>query len=98
MMSHHQILLLKKETKKMEKITEEINKKRGTESLMDMHTKKLNKKAKKEKKDGVKQERRAFDRDIDLQANKFDEAQRKAMIKKSAGLGDRYTSGGQKFL
>jgi len=91
-------LVAQKRDKKMEKITEEINKKRGTESLMDMHTKKLNKKAKKEKKEGVKQERRAFDRDIDLQANKFDEAQRKAMIKKSAGLGDRYTSGGQKFL
>ena len=43
-------------------------------------------------------ERRPFDRDIDLHANRFDEAQKKAMIKKSANLDGRFTSGQSKYL
>jgi len=83
---------------KMEEMTEELNKKRGTETLMDKHSKKLKKKAKKEEAAGLNLERRPFDRDLDLKANLFDEAQRKVMLKKAGTLTDRYASGGQKFL
>jgi hypothetical protein len=48
----------------MEKIATELREKRGTESLMERHTKKL----KKEKdEDARPKERRPFDRDVDLQ-------------------------------
>lgn len=83
---------------KMEEMTAELNKKRGNETLMDSHSKKLKKKAKKEEAAGLNLERRPFDRDLDLKANHFDEAQRKAMLKKTGTLTDRYASGGQKFL
>ena len=43
-------------------------------------------------------ERRPFDRDLDLGANKFDDAQRKLMIKKSAEISSRFSAGAQKFL
>lgn len=91
-------VLVQKRDRKMEEVTNELNKKRGTASLQDLHTKKLKKKAKKDKEEGINQERRPFDRDVDLSANKFDEAQRKAMLKKSGNLNDRYASGAQKFL
>ena len=44
------------------------------------------------------QGRRPFDRDLDLGANKFDDAQRKLMIKKSAEINSRFAAGAQKFL
>jgi len=86
----------------MAKVTEDLKKKRGTESLVDLHDKKLQKKQKKEKKKSKKDEepqgRRPFDRDLDLGANKFDDAQRKLMIKKSAEINSRFAAGAQKFL
>ncbi|XP_075775105.1 GPALPP motifs-containing protein 1 isoform X3 [Pelodiscus sinensis] len=59
-----------------------------SESLMDMHQKKLKIKATEDKKP---QERRPFDRDQDLQVNRFDEAQKKALIKKSRELSTRFS-------
>jgi len=82
----------------MDKISEQLNKKRGTDSLMDLHTKKLKKKEKKDKKKDKPQERRPFDRDVDLQANRFDDARKKAMIKKTAGLEGKFGSGSSKYL
>ena len=55
----------------MDKVSEQLNKKRGTDSLMDLHTKKLKKKEKKDKKKDKPQERRPFDRDVDLQASRY---------------------------
>jgi hypothetical protein len=52
----------------------------------------------KEKKEGKSEERRPFDRNIDLQANRFDEAQKKAIFKKAQLLDDRFSSGQSKFL
>lgn len=43
-------------------------------------------------------ERRPFSRDIDLQVNKFDDAQKKAVLKKAQLLDDRFSSGQAKFL
>lgn len=67
---------------------ETYNKARGTESLLDMHQKKWKKQQKEES--SKPKERRPFDRDLDLQANRFDDAQRKAIIKKSQNLNSRF--------
>ncbi|XP_046391980.1 GPALPP motifs-containing protein 1 [Ischnura elegans] len=92
----------------MEKITEEHNSLKRKESLLDMHLKKQKKEAKKKKKKEKKKrkesgrsekvERRPFDRDVDLQANRFDEAQKAAILKKAQLLDDRFSRGKQKFL
>ena len=87
-----------KRDEEMEKVTKELREKRGTESLMDKHTKKLHKKAKREAESGKPKERRPFDRDVDLQANRFDEAAKKAMLKKAAKLDNRFSSGATKYL
>lgn len=52
----------------------------------------------KEKEEGKSEERRPFDRNIDLQANRFDEGQKKAIFKKAQLLNDRFSSGRSKFL
>jgi len=89
-------LINKSRDEAMSEITEKLKKKRGSESLLEKHEKELKKKSKKDKKDS--NERRPFDRDADLGANKFDEAQRKLMIKKAAQIDSRFSSGQQKFL
>ncbi|OWF53675.1 GPALPP motifs-containing protein 1-like [Mizuhopecten yessoensis] len=85
-----------KRDKKLRKQIEEYNKSKRPESLMDMHEKKL-KNEKKNEDDGPK-ERRPFDRDLDLQVNKFDEAQKKSIIKKSQKLNTRFGHGSTEFL
>lgn len=67
------------------------NDSKRSESLMDIHNKKLKQKAKEEK--NKPQQRRPFDRDQDLQVNKFDEAQKKALVKKSRELNTRFSHG-----
>ncbi|KAF3825814.1 hypothetical protein GH733_006641 [Mirounga leonina] len=68
-----------------------------SESLMDIHHKKLKNKAAEEKNNP--QERIPFDRDKDLKVNRFDEAQKKALIKKSRELNTRFSHGkGSMFL
>ncbi|GBP22910.1 GPALPP motifs-containing protein 1 [Eumeta japonica] len=52
---------------------------------------------KEEKEDG-KAERRPFNRETDLQVNRFDEAQKKAIIKKAQNLDSRFSSGEAKYL
>ena len=54
----------------MDKVSDELKKKRGSDSLMELHEKKLKKKEKKDKEKNKPQERRPFDRDVDLQANR----------------------------
>ncbi|XP_022358573.1 GPALPP motifs-containing protein 1 isoform X2 [Enhydra lutris kenyoni] len=73
------------------------NESKRSESLMDIHHKKLKNKAAEEK--NKPQERIPFDRDKDLKANRFDEAQKKALIKKSRELNTRFSHGkGSMFL
>lgn len=88
----------------MESVANELKQKRGSDSLVELHDKD---KAKKQKKDKYSagmsvecgaSERRPFDRDIDLQANRFDEAAKKAMLKKARKLNDNFSSGNQKYL
>ncbi|XP_038209276.1 GPALPP motifs-containing protein 1-like [Zerene cesonia] len=66
------------------------------ESLLEIHQKKLKKKKKKESEE--KKERRPFSRDVDLQVNRFDEAQKKSIIKKAQDLNSRFSQGEAKFL
>nr|XP_026484956.1 nucleolar protein dao-5 [Vanessa tameamea] len=68
------------------------------ESLLEIHQKKLKKKKKKDEKDDEKKERRPFSRDVDLAVNRFDEAQKKSIIKKAQALNTRFSSGEAKFL
>lgn len=64
---------------------------------MDIHHKKLKSKATEDK--NKPQERIPFDRDKDLKVNRFDDAQKKALIKKSRELNTRFSHGkGNMFL
>ena len=55
----------------MDKVSEELKKKRGNDTLMELHEKKIKKKEKKEKEKNKPVVRRPFDRDTDLQANRY---------------------------
>lgn len=48
---------------------------------------------KKDSKTIEKSTRRPFNRDVDLQANRFDQAQKKAILKKAQMLDDRFARG-----
>ncbi|XP_044266531.1 GPALPP motifs-containing protein 1 [Tribolium madens] len=85
-----------KEIRKRDEEQESISKKhkkRNKDSLLEMHQSKMKTKKKEEPA-----ERRPFSRDIDLQVNRFDEAQKKAVLKKAQLLDDRFSSGQSKFL
>ncbi|XP_018561353.1 GPALPP motifs-containing protein 1 [Anoplophora glabripennis] len=75
-----------------EKIAKEHKKEK--DSLLEIHRKKL----KNEKNESGPSERRPFSREIDLQVNRFDEAQKKAVLKKAQLLDNRFSSGESKFL
>lgn len=77
-----------KDVKMAEKVTK-YNETKRAESLVSMHTKTMKEKAK--KKVDVPVERRAFDRDEDLQVNRFDEAQKERLLKKSQELNTRFS-------
>ncbi|XP_033973050.1 GPALPP motifs-containing protein 1 [Trematomus bernacchii] len=77
-----------KDVKMAEKVTK-YNETQRAESLVSMHTKTMKEKAK--KKVDVPVERRAFDRDEDLQVNRFDEAQKERLLKKSQELNTRFS-------
>lgn len=59
------------------------------ESLMTLHTKKMKEKEKEKADQPV--ERRPFDRDADLQVNRFDDAQKQRLLKKSQELNTRFS-------
>lgn len=66
------------------------------ESLMNLHTKKMKEKAKEKANTPV--ERRPFDRDEDLQVNRFDEAQKQRLLKKSQELNTRFSHSKDKMF
>ncbi|XP_050976644.1 GPALPP motifs-containing protein 1 isoform X3 [Labeo rohita] len=80
--------LSQKELEMAEKVSKYNETKRG-ESLISMHATKMKRKAEEDAKKPV--ERRPFDRDQDLQVNRFDEAQKKALLKKSQELNTRFS-------
>ncbi|XP_055376983.1 GPALPP motifs-containing protein 1-like isoform X1 [Condylostylus longicornis] len=69
-------------------------------SLMELHEKKLKKEKKKKDKDKdkLKPERRPFNREEDLQVNRFDQARKQSIIKKAQALDTRFSSGKSKYL
>ncbi|KAJ8253364.1 hypothetical protein GJAV_G00212110 [Gymnothorax javanicus] len=77
-----------KDLQMAEKVSKYNEQKRG-ESLVSMHTKKM-KQAESEGR-GKPAERRPFDRDMDLQVNRFDEAQKRSLLKKSQELNTRFS-------
>ncbi|KAK7791423.1 hypothetical protein R5R35_014448 [Gryllus longicercus] len=84
--------------KAMQQLADEHSSKRGSRSLMELHEEKLLAKRKKAEKDGEVPERRPFSREVDLQVNRFDEAQKRSILKKAHHLNDRFSSGQSKFL
>ncbi|XP_066260402.1 GPALPP motifs-containing protein 1 isoform X1 [Euwallacea similis] len=72
------------------------HKRKSDKSLVELHQAKI----KKNNNEGASssRERRPFNRDLDLQVNKFDEAQKKAVLKKAQLLDDRFSSGKAKYL
>lgn len=77
-----------KELMMAEKVSQYNETKRG-ESLINLHQKKMKRKA--EEEGSVPVERRPFDRDNDLQVNRFDEAQKQRLLKKSQELNTRFS-------
>lgn len=63
---------------------------------MSLHTKTMKEKAK-EKADKPA-ERRPFDRDEDLQVNRFDDAQKERLLKKSQELNTRFSHSKEKMF
>lgn len=80
----------------LSKDVKKYNKSNRPESLLELHQKELKKK--KPKTEDKPADRRPFDRELDLQVNKFDDAQRKAIIKKSQKLDSRFSHGDSQFL
>lgn len=74
--------------RKMKDQVSEYNKSARSESLLDMHRKKLKRKAEKEK--DKPKERKPFNREEDLQVHRFDEAQKRALLKKSQELNTKF--------
>lgn len=64
------------------------------ESLLEMHEKKIKKKNRKDDP----MERRPFSRETDLKVNRFDEGQKKSILKKAQLLDTRFSSGQSKYL
>ncbi|KAK7913175.1 hypothetical protein WMY93_013386 [Mugilogobius chulae] len=77
-----------KDIEMAEKVSKYNDSKRA-ESLMSLHSKKMKEKAKEKADQPV--ERRPFDRDADLQVNRFDEAQKQRLLKKSQELNTRFS-------
>ncbi|XP_074768897.1 GPALPP motifs-containing protein 1 isoform X2 [Athene noctua] len=93
---NEEFVLSGRDKRLVEQVTS-YNESKRSESLMDIHQKKLKSKASEEK--NKPQERRPFDRDQDLKINRFDEAQKKALIRKSKDLNSKFEhSKGNMFL
>ncbi|NXS51305.1 GPAM1 protein, partial [Brachypteracias leptosomus] len=93
---NEEMVLSGRDKRLVEQVTS-YNESKRSESLMYIHQKKLKSKTSEEKK--KPQERRPFDRDQDLKVNQFDEAQKKALIRKSRDLNTKFEhSKGNMFL
>ncbi|XP_035782845.1 GPALPP motifs-containing protein 1-like [Anopheles albimanus] len=89
--------LIAKRDKEQEELVKRHKKKhKRDKALLEIHQKKLKKE--KESKGDEESIRRPFDRNVDLQANRFDEAQKKAVLKKAQLLDTRFSSGSSKYL
>ena len=80
----------------MDKASKDLKAKRGSESLYDLHQEKVKKH--KSSSSSAPAVRKPFDRETDLQVNRFDEAAKQAMLKRARKMDDRFVSGQQKYL
>lgn len=87
--------LSRKDLEMAEKVSK-YNETKRAESLMTLHTKTMKEKAKEKVDQPV--ERRPFDRDEDLQVNRFDEAQKQRLLKKSQELNTRFSHSKEKMF
>ncbi|XP_062272124.1 GPALPP motifs-containing protein 1 [Scomber scombrus] len=85
----------RKDMEMAEKVTK-YNESKRAESLMSLHTKTMKEKAKESADKPV--ERRPFDRDADLQVNRFDDAQKQRLLKKSQELNTRFSHSKEKMF
>jgi len=92
----YELELLSRHDKMMDEMVKKVDGRRSKKSLLQLHQDKL--KTDKESKAEEKTERRPFDRNIDLQANRFDEAQKKSILKKAQLLDTRFSQGKSKYL
>ncbi|NWH60275.1 GPAM1 protein, partial [Geococcyx californianus] len=93
---NEEVVLSQRDKRLVEQVTS-YNESKRSESLMDIHQKKLKSKTSEEKSKPA--ERRPFDRDQDLKVSRFDEAQKKALIRKSRDLNSKFEhSKGSMFL
>lgn len=89
----------KTSTREPSKETHEIEggkSRKREKSLLEVHQSKLEKRKKKEEKEAKlagQTVRRPFDRDIDLQINRFDQTQKNAIISKAQYLDERFSHG-----
>ena len=95
---HKKSWVSKKGSKRDSKRCSRMGSRMGSNRRFKKESKKISKKAKKEKESGKTKERRPFDRDIDLQANRFDNAAKEAMLKRARQMDDRFSSGASKYL
>ncbi|XP_029001171.1 GPALPP motifs-containing protein 1 [Betta splendens] len=87
--------LSQKDLEMAEKVSK-YNESKRAESLMSLHTKKIKEKAKETTEKPA--ERRPFDRDADLQVNRFDDAQKQRLLKKSQELNTRFSHSKDKMF
>uniref|UniRef100_A0A0C9R9S4 K1704_1 protein n=1 Tax=Fopius arisanus TaxID=64838 RepID=A0A0C9R9S4_9HYME len=84
-------------TEYFQEIRRPLANKKKEKSLLDIHRKKIHaerkKKEKDRKKSGKREDRRPFNRDIDLQVNRLSEAHKSSMLLKAAQLDDRFLQG-----
>ncbi|TWW67877.1 Lipopolysaccharide-specific response protein 7 [Takifugu flavidus] len=92
---HEAPQLTQKDLEMAEKVSK-YNESKRAESLMNLHAKKMKEKAKEKANTPV--ERRPFDRDEDLQVNRFDEAQKQRLLKKSQELNTRFSHSKDKMF
>ncbi|XP_077200141.1 GPALPP motifs-containing protein 1 isoform X2 [Paroedura picta] len=82
-------MMVSEQDRKLAEQVSSYNDSQRSESLMEIHHRKLKRKAAADK--NGPQERRPFDRDQDLQVHRFDEAQKRALIKQSRDLNTRFS-------
>uniref|UniRef100_A0A8C5GXP0 GPALPP motifs-containing protein 1 n=1 Tax=Gouania willdenowi TaxID=441366 RepID=A0A8C5GXP0_GOUWI len=85
----------RKDVEMAEKVSK-YNESKRAESLISLHSKKMKEKAKNKADQPV--ERKEFDRDADLQVNRFDEAQKQRLLKKSQELNTRFSHSKDKMF
>jgi len=90
-------IAIQKRDEQMEKLVE-TSEKRKPYSLLEMHQEKLKKQQKEKSNTDLPKERRPFSREIDLQCNKFDDAQKQSILKKASQLNNRFSQGESRFL